>query len=92
MARSRAVRTRRTQAQWNGILRRFATSGLSSREYCRREGVSLSSLQRWRARLAAPSAASGFVELTASSSAPGVEEKWTVELTFPSGVSLRLRG
>jgi hypothetical protein len=92
MPASRGLRKRRTQAQWNALLRRFATSGLGSREFCRREGVALSSLQRWRGRLGEPSSAPGFVELTGAPAAPSEQETWTVELTLPSGVSLRVRG
>ena len=92
MPASRGLRKRRTQDEWNALLRRFASSGLSSREFCRREDLSLSSLQRWRTRLVVPPATAGFVELTGLPSAPSGHETWVVELTLPNGVSLRLRG
>ena len=92
MARSLGLRKRRTHAQWNAVLRRFATSGLSSREFCGREGVALSSLQRWRGRLGEASSAAGFVELTAPPAAVSEQTSWVVELTLPNGVILRLQG
>jgi len=92
MPASRGLRKRRTQEQWSEIFRRFAASGLGKREFCRREGVPLSSLQRWRARVGAAPASLGFVEVAAAPAAPSVQEGWTVELTLPGGVSLRVRG
>jgi hypothetical protein len=91
MSRKPGRRVRRTDKQWNAILRRFAASGLSIREFCRREGVSLSSLQR-RRHLARSPAATGFVELVPASSPPVSGSTWSLELTLPSGVCVRLRG
>ena len=51
MPKSPSNRTRRTKAQWTEILREFGSSGVDSREFCRREGLALSSFQRWRHRL-----------------------------------------
>jgi hypothetical protein len=39
MPRRTAVRIRRTEKQWTEILRRFEASGLSAREFCRREDL-----------------------------------------------------
>ena len=58
-------RVRRTKKEWTEILRRFDSSGLGPREYCRREGLPQSSFQRWRNRLGS-AAPSEFVELTPS--------------------------
>ena len=55
-------RVRRTQEQWSKILRRFESGKLVPREFCRREGLPLSSFQRWRRRLGSSPAAE-FVEL-----------------------------
>jgi hypothetical protein len=51
----------------------------------------LSSLQRWRARLGDSSARGEFVELRAAPARAVPAAEWTVELTLPGGVSLRLR-
>lgn len=84
-------RRRRTEAQRRVLVERFTSSGVTLREFCRREGVSLSSLQRWRALADDSSRAAEFVELVAQPPA-GSPSGWVVELTLPNGVSLRLRG
>jgi hypothetical protein len=91
MPRSRGLRQRRSEAEWKEILRRFAASSVSARDFCRREGLALSSLQRWRARLGDSSARGEFVELRAAPARAVPAAEWTVELTLPGGVSLRLR-
>lgn len=79
----------RTEAEWSAILQRLHTSGLSLPAFCRREGVALSSLQRWRRRLD-PAGRSEFVELEpASASMPS---RWELEIALPNGVELRFRG
>jgi len=50
MRNERTGTIRRTEEQWIEILRRFDSSGLSAREFCSRDGVPLSSLQRWQRR------------------------------------------
>jgi putative transposase len=53
-------RRRMGERGWREVLRRFDAEGATVAEFCRREGVSQSSLQRWRARLAsAPGGAAG---------------------------------
>ena len=36
------------EAQWRGTLQQFASSGLSVREFCKREGVTESAFYAWR--------------------------------------------
>ena len=83
-------RVRRTREEWTAILRRFDSSGLGPREYCRREGLPLSSFQRWRSRVGTPSAAE-FVELTPSSPEP-TTPGWELVVSLPNGVQLQFRG
>jgi transposase-like protein len=45
-------RRRLSEQAWREVLRRFEADGMSVGEFCKREGVSDSSLHRWRARLA----------------------------------------
>jgi hypothetical protein len=92
MPRKRARGVRRNEQQWTEILRRFAASGLRSREFCRREGVPLSSLQRWRRRLC-PVPSGKFVELVspASASTTAAAPSWSLEVSFPNGASLRFQ-
>lgn len=91
MPKRRAGRVRRTAKRWAEIISRFETSGEASRPLCRREGVPLSSLQRWRRRLG-PVSAGRFVELVATSSPESAAVSWSLEVSLPNGVSLRFRG
>lgn len=45
-------RRRLGEQGWREVLRRFDAQGATVGEFCRREGVSQSSLHRWRGRLA----------------------------------------
>ena len=91
MPKSRSNRTRRTKAQWTEILGRFEACRLSSQEFCRREGLPLSSLQRWRRRLGSVAAAE-FVELVPTSSPSVSAPNWSLDVSLPNGVALRFEG
>lgn len=91
MPRNRSSRKRRTEAQWAEIIRRFESSGQDSNEFCRREGLALSSFQRWRRRLD-PVATSKFVELAPTTAPAEAETGWSLEVALPNGVGLRFRG
>jgi hypothetical protein len=91
MSKRRTGRVRRTEKQWTEILRRFDASGEGSRQFCRREGLALSSLQRWRQRLGA-TPATRFVEIVPAASTGVSAESWSLEVSLPNGVSLRFRG
>lgn len=90
MPRSRR-QTRRTESEWLEILRRFESSGLTSREFCRRERLSLSSFQRWRSRLGSVERAE-FVELVPASPTAVPISAWSLDIALPNGVQLRFRG
>lgn len=49
-------RKRLGEQVWREILSRFEASGLGATAFCRREGVGVGSLQRWRERLKNPPA------------------------------------
>ena len=90
MGRGRGVR--RGEKEWVKIVRRFESSGLAGAAFCQSEGVSLSSLQRWRQSLACRSTAP-FVELVPPTSAtPTRSSGWSLELTLPNGASIRFQG
>lgn len=91
MSQSRAVRVRRSEKQWIAIMKRFEASGLGSKEFCRREGVSPSSFQRWRRRLGSIPAGE-FVELVPDSSSTMAMPTWSLDVALPNGVCLRFRG
>lgn len=90
MARQRSRRIRRSREEWRAIVEKFETSGLSTREFCRREGVGAESLRRWRNRLAA-SAAANFIDVLPASVVAG-HSGWELDLELPGGGRLRLRG
>jgi hypothetical protein len=90
MGRGRGVR--RGEKEWTKIIRRFESSGLSGAVFCQKEGLALSSLQRWRQRIALRVSAP-FVELVPPpASTPASASGWSLELTLPNGASIRLQG
>jgi putative transposase len=93
---------RRSRAQWQALLARAASSGLSVSAFCRREGISSASFYQWRKRLAGatvqelparPAMASpAFVDLgTLGEAASADRAGWDIELELEAGVVLRLR-
>jgi hypothetical protein len=69
MARKRTRGVRRPEKQWIEIIRRFGLSGLGTREFCNREGVPLSTFQRWQKRLHASGGGTAqFLEIVAPAS------------------------
>jgi hypothetical protein len=91
MPQSRSSRVRRTEKQWTEILKRFESSELGPREFCRREKLPLSSLQRWRRRLGSVSTAE-FVDLVPTSTPTAAAASWSLDVALPNGVCLRFQG
>ena len=84
---------RRSADQQRALLQRFELSRLSAQDFCRQEGLSLSSLRRWQHRRAVDASTPGFVELQAPTASTSSDDgPWTIELDLPGGVCLRLRG
>jgi hypothetical protein len=97
MPNRRSKHTRRTKAQWSKIVERFDLSDQDPRQFCQREGVALSSLQRWRRQLGAVAQREKFVELVPTSSPstadPTVPQaNWSLDVSLPNGVCLRFQG
>ena len=91
MAKKITRRPRRDKKQWTEISKRFDSSGLSTRDFCQREGLALSSFQRWRLRLGSVVPAE-FVELVPTVTAEPPTSGWSLEIALPNGVQLRFRG
>jgi hypothetical protein len=92
MGRDRRRGARRGKKEWGKIVQRFESSGLAGTAFCQREGLALSSLQRWRHRFGSRGSAS-FVELVPpKAAAPTISSGWSLELTLPNGASIRLQG
>ena len=79
-------KVRREEGEWRELLALFESSDLRQCEFCKQEGVSVTSFQYWKRKLA-PEGAKTFVELPrlAASSRPS-----GVELVFPDGLVLRV--
>lgn len=82
-------RCKRTESEWRQILARFQKSGQSGRDFCRTEGLQLSSFHRWQRRLDGPVAAGDFVTVMA---APAASSTWSLEVILPDIGTLRFQG
>jgi hypothetical protein len=80
----------RSAAQWSEIIARYRQSGLGSRQFCEQEGLTLGTFEKWYSRLRRSETNKGkFIEVQSSVGAGG---PWAVEVEFPNGVRLRVRG
>lgn len=87
---------RRSAEQWRAIIQHFESSDLSQVDFCRQEGLSLTSFSRWLGRFRCDDHQPGFVELhpepspsTTPTAVPSCGD-WTLEIDLPGGGSLRL--
>jgi hypothetical protein len=80
----------RRAAQWREIIARYRQSGLESRDFCAAEGLVPRTFEKWERRLRRKDGQKGqFVEVPAPRVTPS---PWAVEVEFPHGVRLRVRG
>jgi hypothetical protein len=80
----------RSAAQWSAIIARYRQSGLGSRQFCEAEGLTLRTFEKWYGRIRRSETSKGqFVEVKAPGGTVG---PWAVEVEFPTGVRLRVRG
>ena len=80
----------RSAAQWSELIARYRQSGLGSRQFCAAEGLVPRTFEKWERRLRRKEAPKGqFVEVPPPL---GVSGPWAVEVEFPNGVRLRVRG
>ena len=91
MAKKTKRRPRRDREQWAETVQRFESSGLSTRDFCRREGLASSSLQRWRRRLESAETPA-FVEIVPEAASSTPSSSWSLDVSLPNGVSLRFEG
>lgn len=91
-----ARRGRRTAQQWQDLMRRYESSGLTQEAFCAQENLAPSTFHSWRARfredvVASPRAprkeALPFVELRANPPA----HDFDIELEWGGGIVLRMR-
>ena len=79
---------RRTRAEWDATLRKHEESGLSPREFCKQEGLALSTFMRWAKR---EHASPSFVDVTPREESASAS-RWELEIKLPQGIQLRFRG
>ncbi len=97
------IKRRRLSAEiWQGLLAKFAESKLTVRAFCAQEGISSSSLNYWRSRLAdvGPAPASGkpdaatavaeFVDLGTLGERRSPLERFELRLDLGGGLTLHL--
>ena len=89
-------RQRRSREQWQVLLARFGTAGMSVASFCARESISEASFYRWRGLLPSPGAghpvaqsAGAFVDLGPVASGQR-EARLEVRLDLGGGVVLHL--
>jgi transposase-like protein len=81
---------RTTEDERKGWLTRFERSGSTAAAFCREHELNYQSLLRWRQMAIAESeGATEFIELEVPCSASASPAE-AVELTFPSGLTLRI--
>jgi hypothetical protein len=94
-------RRRLSAAVWRGLLAKFAGSDLTVQAFCAQEGISRSSLNLWRSRLAdldpAPAgkpttatAVADFVELGTLGERRSPPERFELRLDLGGGLTLHL--
>ena len=83
-------RTRRTKEDWAAAIKKHKESGLSAREFCRRENLVLGSFRRWKQRESG-SSSKKFVELTSATDKPATTT-WELDIELPNGIRLEFKG
>jgi hypothetical protein len=80
----------RSAVEWAVITARYRQSGLGMKEFCEQEGLTLRTFENWYRRVRRSEMGKGrFVAVSAPS---GAASPWAVEIEFPNGVRLRVRG
>jgi len=80
----------RSAAQWSELITRYRQSGLGRRQFCEVEGLVPRTFEQWERRLRHNGGKKGqFVEVPSPLGGSG---PWAVEVEFPTGVRLRVRG
>ncbi len=85
-------KVRRNSAEWKKIVARQRKSGQSAREFCDREGLSLSSFTNWSRKLLTSKGSAGSGEFIEVPTTEAPSSSWSVEVSLPNGCTLRLRG
>ena len=89
MQGDRVVRPRLSPKEWSKIVARYRESGKTQADFCRDEGLSLTTLQKrlYRSR---PKPRSAFADVTPTAASDSSASRWQIEVQLPAGVSIRL--
>ncbi len=79
---------KRTESEWQAIIKKFEKSGLTIKDFCVSEGLVLSTFKRWQQNLSDKLPAQ-FVDLSPT---PAPATAWELEIKLPNGVHLQFRG
>lgn len=85
MENSKKQYQRRSEAEWQKIVSRYQSSGLSQAKFCKRECIAPSTLQKWRKRL---SGSESFISLPAIIPQ---SSHYQLEVELPSGAVIRIK-
>jgi hypothetical protein len=80
----------RSATPWSEIIARYRQSGLGRRQFCEAEGLVPRTFAKWERRLRRQEGTKG--QFVAVPALHGVSGPWAVEVEFPNGVRLRVRG
>ena len=90
MREKRPEKVFRSAAEWRAIVARYERSGLTQAAFCTQEGVALHTFKKhYRPHKEAAPRLGQFLEVVPSVPA---RKGWEVELAFPNGLHLRVRG
>ena len=98
---SSSRRPRHSRQQWAAWMAEYERSGLTQEAFCARQDLALSTFSAWRQRLSSERKAEAldpgeagladFMSLALPSALSSAPEAWVVELTLPSGMTVRMR-
>jgi transposase-like protein len=95
-----SMRKKRGACEWRELIRRYSEGGESGKEFCAARGLSVITFSKWRRRFREEGnqlpdkleTGSKFVEIQSAQETTGASTGNYAELTFPNGLTLRVRG
>ena len=89
MRAKRQRQIKRTESEWQAIIKKHAKSGLTIKEFCERHQLVMSTFKRWQKTL--EKAPAQFVDLSPAGATVSTTP-WELAVTLPNGVHLQFRG
>jgi len=85
-------KVRRSRSEWMKLLTRQRKSGQSTRAFCEKEGIALSSFTNWSRKLLTSDGSESLDEFVEVPTAATTPSSWVVEVSLPNGCTLRFQG